>query len=432
MDINIDETEQPYSTLSLEQIRNEIIKFKNDTVSQRLDNYYSTKSYSEILGVSRKELSHSNFLAWLLNDKESHSLSSFPFKKFLEILVISCGTNQSQKHKELFDSIITDDIEIDKLMVITEKAIKGVGRIDIYIEATVLYANKHQQLRVVIENKVSTKEHGDQTTKYFDYFEGLNDNSWENLYVFLTPLSGLELSEITEPECSCKEFIQTNYQNLVDYLLEPMLTRNLSTKTENIIKEYLQALSQPTLNDGDDEYKQGLIMAIGNEERELLTKFWERNQNLILAALYAISSDPDQDKDVRDDIGSALNSISSNQKDRSLLSIYYNDALQAEKIRKSDIGYRTVKILEENELIDERMFSFLRNDKSCSFLLLKQKEEMTETELKYGRYRANSEPEMHYGDKGYYVVRNWGKNNIQKFIDKMEKAVTLLSYEIHD
>jgi hypothetical protein len=426
------EISENHDDLSIDQIRNEIIKFKNDIVSQRLDNYYSTKSYSEILGVSRKELSHSNFIAWLLNDQESHNLSSYPIKKFLEILVISSKGSQTQKHKEFFDSIITGDLFINSLNVSTEMSIKGVGRIDIYIELDVSFSEKRQKLRIIVENKVTSKEHSDQTKKYYAYFEGLEDNAWNNLYVFLTPLSGIELSELSEPECSCKEYIQTNYQNLVDYLLEPILNKSVSRKTENIIKEYLQALSQPTQNNEDEEHRQGLIMAIGNEERELLTKFWDKNQKLILSALYAISSDPDQDKDIRDNISSALKSISINEKDRSLISISYNGELQADKIKKSDIGYSTVHLLDENNLIDQEMFSFLRDDKSCSFQLLKLKEEMTETEIKYRKYRQNSEPELIFDHKGYYVARNWGINNMHNFIKKFTKKIPLLHYEVHE
>jgi len=422
---------ESHDELSIDQIRNEIIKFKNDAVSQRLSTYYNTKSYSEILGVSRKELSHSNFIAWLLNSQESHNLASYPIKKFLEILVISSMADQFQKHKELFDSIIIGDVSIDNLNVVTEKAIRNIGRVDIYIEADIAYSGKQQKLRLIIENKVATREHSEQTVKYYQYYEGLEDQSWKNLYVFLTPLSGIDLSDLSEPECSCKEYIQTNYQNLVDYLLEPILNKEISSRTENIIKEYLQALSQPTQNE-DDEHRQGLIMAIGNEERELLTKFWDQNQKLILSALYAISSDPDQEKDVRDNIGFALKSISNNQKDRSLLSIYFNDQLCVEKIKKSDIGYRTVKLMEEKNIIDQAMFDFLRNDKSCSFQLLKLKEEATETEIKYKKYRLNTEPELVFDDAGYYVVRNWGINNIKKFITNMTTKIPQLRYEVHE
>ena len=41
----------------------------------------------EIFGVSRKELIHNNFIAWLLGNQESHNLGNYTFKKFLEILV---------------------------------------------------------------------------------------------------------------------------------------------------------------------------------------------------------------------------------------------------------------------------------------------------------------------------------------------------------
>lgn len=251
------------------------------------------------------------------------------------------------------------------------------------------------------------------------------------MYVYLTPLSGIELSELTEPECSCKEYIQTNYQNLVDYLLEPILNRNISSQTEGIIKDYLRTLSQPTQDDKDEEHKQGLIMAIGNEERELLTKFWNQNQKLILSALYAISSDPDQEKDLRDNINSTLNSISGNQKDRSLLSISYANNIEVNKIKKSDIGYCTVKLLEDKNLINEEIFNFLREDKSCSFQLLKLKEELTETEKKYRKYRVNNEPELFWENKGYYIARNWGKDNIQNLIKKFTQKFPSLKYKVH-
>lgn len=424
--------EKDFEELTLSSIRNEIIKFKNDIVSQKLDRYYSSKSFSEILGVSRRELSHSNFIAWLLRDKESHNLSTFPIKKFLEILVMSSSSSQVEKHKELFDSIIVDDLKVDSLEISTERYIHNVGRVDIYVEAKLAYADKQQKIRIIVENKVSTKEHSDQTSKYYNYYESLEDDSWKNMYVFLTPISGLELSELNEPECSCKEYIQTNYQNLVDYLLEPILNKNISKNTENIIKEYLQALSQPAQNEEEVEHKQGLIMAIGKEERELLTRFWDQNQKLILSALYAISSDPEQDEDVRDNIGSALDSISSSGKDRSLLTISFNGKEEVSKIKKSDIGFKTVELLNDKGLINDEMFNFLRNDKTCSFLLLKQEAEMTETEMKYRKYRPNLEPELIYKNKGYYVARNWGKDNFKKFIDIMERTVSGLKYEVHD
>jgi len=343
-----------FENLTVDQIRNEIIKFKNDYISQRLENYYGTKSLAEIFGVSRRELSHSNFIAWLLGNHESHNLGDYPFKKFLEILVLSAKSSQTSAYKSLFDSIITGDITVNDLRIITEKSINSVGRIDIYIEADVVYFQTAKKLRIVVENKVTTKEHDDQTSKYYDYYESLNEKDYITLYVFLTPISGIDLIDLDEAECSCKEYIQTNYQSLVDYLLEPILNKDITVKTKAIIEEYLQTLSQPTQSEEDDKHKQGLIMAIGNEERELLTKFWDQNQKLILSALYAISSDPDQEKDVRDNISSALDSISGGTKDRSLLTVYFEDEIYVQGIKKSDIGHSTVKLIEEKGLLDDR------------------------------------------------------------------------------
>ena len=415
--------------LTLDQIRNEIIKFKNDVVSQRLENYYGTKSLGEIFGVSRKELIHNNFIAWLLGNQESHNLGNYTFKKFLEILVLSSKGIQSEAYKKLFDSIITGELTVDGLQTFTEKNIKLVGRVDIVLEADIVYFETAKKLRVVIENKVTTKEHSDQTTKYYNYYENFNEKDCINLYVFLTPISGIELSDLEEPECSCKKYIQTNYQHLVDYLLEPILNKDISDKTRIIIKEYLQTLSQPTQNDEDVEHKQGLIMAIGKEERELLNRFWDKNQKLILSALYAISSDPDQDKDVRDNISSALDSISGTSKDRSLLNIYFNDKIYVQNIKKSDLGFETVKLIKEKGLLDDEVFNFLREDKSCSFQLLKMPSEFTETEIKYRKYRNNDKPELVLNGNGYYVARNWNIGNIQRFMDKISDKLYQIKYQ---
>jgi hypothetical protein len=416
--------------ITIEEIRNEIIKFNNDINVQKLESLYSSKSFPEIMGVSRKELMHSNFIAWILNEDESHSLGKFPLQKFLELLVILSKEKQQQKYKELFDSFIVSDYELLNIKVEIEKSIEKVGRLDIYIESNIVYAGKEKKLKIIIENKVGTKEHSDQTSKYYKYFE-LNKTEDEiNLYVFLTPISGIELVELEEPECSSKDFIQINYQSLVDFLFEPIIKTNISDKTKIIIKEYLQSLSQPTIDKDEDKFKQGLIMALGTDERNLLTKFWDKNQKLILAALYAISSDPEQDKDIRDSASTALTNLAGSNKDRSRYSIFYNGNKEVDKITKSDIGYQTVKILKNYKLIDNKLFDMLRKDTTCKCQLLKKREEVTKNQ--YSKYRINNKPELNYNNDGFYVARNWGKDDTDKFIKKMTKKIPGLSYKKHN
>ncbi len=119
--------------LTIDKIRDNIIKFKNDTDFQKLESYYYSKSYSEILGVSRREISHSGFITWLLDNSESHNLGTYSIKRFLDILLIASNQLQKEEYKILFNSFVTDDYTIENLLIKKEHVIKYVGRVDIYI-----------------------------------------------------------------------------------------------------------------------------------------------------------------------------------------------------------------------------------------------------------------------------------------------------------
>lgn len=412
---------------TIDKIRDEIIKFKNDPDFQKLESFYYSKSFSEILEISRRENSHSGFIAWLLNNNESHNLGDFSIRKFLDI-VLKFSNDKLKNNTDIYNSFVTEDYEIERVYVEREKVITNVGRLDIYVELTLLIADKQRNLKLIIENKVESKENKDQTNNYFKHFNSLLKENEIAIYIYLTPISTLELIEIEEAECNCKEFIQINYQSIVDYLIEPALNQNISSRTKNIITEYLKSLSQPSIDAEIDGHKQELIMALGNEERKLLSSFWNKNQKLILAALYAISSDPEQEKDTRDSIREALDSLSSD-KDRSTFNIKYNGQYFAKNFKKSDIGLETIKLLNQQNLIDDNIISYLKEDKSCSFLLLKKQGEFTDTEIKYRKYKTNDEPELTYNGEGYYVARNWGINNIDKFIKKFTDKFKGLEYE---
>lgn len=413
---------------TIDQIRDEIIKFKNDPDFQKLENFYYSKSFSEILGVSRREVSHSGFLAWLLSNTESHNLGEFPIKKFLDIVLKFSSDKLKNQHTSLYNSFVTEDYEIERAFVKSELSIKNVGRIDIYIELTLVIENRQHNVKLIIENKVESKEHHDQTNNYFNHFNSKRKDDETIIFIYLTPISTLDLIELIEAECNCKEYIQINYQSLVDYLIEPALNQNISDRTKNILTEYLKSLSQPSIDDEIDGHKQELIMALGNEERKLLSSFWSKNQKLILASLYAIGSDPEQDKDTRDSIREALDNLSSD-KDRSTFNIKYNGEVFKRNFKKSDIGLNTVNLLKIKGLIDDNVIDFLKEDKSCSFSLLKKKEDFTDTEIKYRKYRTNDPPELIYKGEEYYIARNWGIGNIDKLINKFTEKFPGLEYE---
>ena len=127
--------------------------------------------------------------------------------------------------------------------------------------------------------------------------------------------------------------------------------------------------------------------------------------------------------------------MSSSNRDYRTYTIYYDEIPFETNFKKSDIGFYTVKLLDEKGLIDEKTFDFLRKDKSCSFELIRKKSEVnTETELK--KYRINSQPELIYEGEKYYVARNWGKmnggDNTEKLIKKVSEKFTKIKYEKND
>jgi hypothetical protein len=118
-------------------------------------------------------------------------------------------------------------------------------------------------------------------------------------------------------------------------------------------------------------------------------------------------------------------------RDRSLYSIYFDGQEAYSKIKKSDIGYSTVQLLNHKGLIDNDSFEFLREDNSCRKQLLKTEKEMSDTEIQYKKYRVTKEPELIYDGKEYYVARNWGKGSAARFANKVTSKFPLITYKLH-
>lgn len=414
---------------TLDQIRDMIIDFKNDPNSQRLENFYYSKSFSEILGVSRREMSHSSFISWLLNNSESHNLGNFPIRKFLDI-IIKFSNDKLKNNIELYNSLITEDYKIDHLSVENEKVLEGSKkRLDIYVDFNLTLSSSDQEknirdnqkhVKLVIENKVEAKEHGDQTNYYFEHFSKIKDKGTEIIYIYLTPISTLDLLELEEPECACKEFIQLNYQALVDYLIEPALKQNVSDITKHILNEYLISLSQPSIEEDKNKHKKELIMALGNEERKLLTSFWEKNEKLILAALYAISSDPEQEDETREDIKNALSSLSK-PKD------YTKYNFKGQKLGKNRLVLAVIKdFTEKNPGLTYEDLKKEFPDKlqgSETFTTLEKAKQ------KKGRRNFTKKHEIiRLSDETIAVSTQWGIKNIDRFIKHCRKK----GYEIQE
>ena len=302
----------------LMELEKSIVNFNSNEHLTNLKEHYKKKSMLDILRVSRKELVHSSFLEWILSNKETHQLGDFPIKQFMKILVK--GINKQTKTRESWRSnegllhlIDNEDYQLSSLKFQLEKTVKS-GRLDLLVSGQLIFkADEKRNFKLVIENKIYANETKNQTKRYYDEFEKEKSKDDLIFYVYLTPISSVVLEELNSPECSCKNFIHINYQQILGYVLEPSLVRCKVKKLESvisIIRDYITALGKPTVDILNIGKKGDLVMAISKQESEMLTRFYDENNEIILAAISALSRDPNQDEEVREVTANVLESLS--------------------------------------------------------------------------------------------------------------------------
>ena len=432
------------------EYRKDIINLYNSDEYQRLKAYYSKRSTLDILGVARSELAHSNMLAWLLDPKETHGLGLFPIRKFLHLLVMAkleLSDNASDSadstacfDRNLMDSILTNSCVVESADVEAEKSVDSTGdkhkdsRIDIYIEVRVKMSKIDKDTKVlpiVIENKVDSKEHDNQTESYYKWIVGhinANKNTFINpLCVFLTPQKTLSLNGdkyYGAVPCSCKRYIRINYQYVVDHLIEQCLKQDLNEDVRRILKDYLRSLTYTYIK--GDINEGGSYMAIGEEERKLLSQFWENNKNLLLAVLDAVFEDPDTSEEDRKKYRETRETLSSRD-----MTKYKIEGIDGPALGKGKMVLAVVKKYCSDHpdiTYEELKEKFPAEQFPQSFGMIVTEEERRDKNRPIKRYfDGEGDVITLKGNIRVFVCSNWGKGNIEPFIKWVE---TKLDFKI--
>lgn len=279
------------------EIKNEIVKLLSSPEFFKLRQHYTQKTFFESLHINRNELVHSSFIAWLLNPSENHSLGQEPLKLFLRLLAIAAEKTLNEKcslngedYKATKISFIAGNGNISDCFVQCEKSLpkdymlkeeNKNGRLDILI--TFKYAG--EEFLLLIENKVKTSEHDSQTNLYYEWAK---DQAKKFICAYLTPTSNRRYNDLTEQECVCKSFVQINYQQLLDYVIEPLQNLSMQDSTRNFIKEYERCLGKVAIDENETNKKDSFVMAFTEEERQLLVEFWQSNSAVLSAAVQAL------------------------------------------------------------------------------------------------------------------------------------------------
>lgn len=259
----------------MSEIIKRIIDFKNNNTTKQLRKFYSTASLMEIYGINRKEIRHTSFLKWLFSPNCPVAKNAIGL--FMDVLLSSKYFNPDNINKDLYNKLLLGIFNIDSFNSNENISVSG-GEIDLSFEFTI----EKFKIKIIVENKVYSLEHKSQTQRYYD---SINEKykDFTNFFVYLTPISTLELEDLNEPQCECKEYIQINYQILLDKIIVPLLKENIDSTTRYILEDYIMALSTPV----NTNLIKNRYMAISTKESELLTMFWNENEDLILKAVEA-------------------------------------------------------------------------------------------------------------------------------------------------
>lgn len=327
----------------------ELITSYHKSVSQ-IKRYYERPSYMGLLNVGRKEQPHSSFIKWLFSSSTFNQNSAdSPIMHLLDIAVQRA--NQQDKIGDdkamsisLSDSICGRLFSISSTSCNLEEVIDK-RRCDIVIRCKI--KDSERDLNICIENKVLSSEHTSQTEAYVQYYS--NDENDENadwLFLFLTPLSSVELDDYSslskKEKCISEKFIQINYQDLLDYVLEPLINSvDKNSQAYFILDDYINTLRYPVKEEND---KKRTIMAIGEKETKLLNDFWEGNHELIELALEAMSYNKNLDEDVRNKAKDAYDSMTSLQTARDSTKFVIINISDSSRDDNSGNGYKKVEI----------------------------------------------------------------------------------------
>ena len=227
----------------------ELLTMFNRNISKNTEllNYIGRRNLFEIIGKSRNEGVHSRFIAELLSgvffNGDSRESTLY---HFLDLLLYRAGVESKSEeiNPHLRKEILTRSVLFEKVDASCElnvkkyqklygginlKSIEKDDKLDIYLQykLTKKIAGR-DTLEIFIENKVNSSEFDSQTLRYFEACDNGGHKRPFQLFVYLTPHPVRDMDKYykLDKKCtpSCSHYIHICYQDILDYVIEPMLT----------------------------------------------------------------------------------------------------------------------------------------------------------------------------------------------------------------
>lgn len=355
--------------LTEQDIKDLIIKFNLDESINDLKRYYSTPTTWEIINQSRKETRHTQFLAWFFGNKDFNAdPNAGPIKKLIVLLLKWANMQENAAFdEELANSIYSQSLSILSYNVTPEYDILvepyGEGDIDILVSCVAKVNDVERNINIAIENKIGAPEttkkrfgkDGTETTLYQTkaYYQYITKEYKDdiNLFVFLKP-TDRDLENVKQAECKCDKYIQINYQELLDNIIQPVCDqKDISVVNKYRLKDYIKTLGKPAETD-EDTNKNIIIMAMNQKERELLTIFFKNNEDLIRAAINALGDE---------ELSKSMESF--DRKTRSKYSINGKGCYSMYEVLEKFVEFRLTNTSDSVQDIDKEIDKFIRSER---------------------------------------------------------------------
>lgn len=206
------------------------------------------------------------------------------------------------------------------------------------------------------------------------------------------------------PSCTCKDFIEINYQDILTEVLTSMLEEPIPSATRIAIGDYIHCITSPSIHS-----KIYNTMAVDKETNEMLKKFWDANQDLIRAAIDAFVSSEEDDTNEVKDLKDAFDKFT-NTRDYTKYSIDGQGAYNKNALVKEIV----TRIIAKG---GDFMGTLKNLDAKCTNGLLRTKDHYN-SEIK----RA---VKLKYNDGFIYISNQWGIHNIPSFIEAVNEDNTI-------
>ena len=207
-----------------------------DEQLKELEQKFEGFNIFDCLRLTRAEIRHSNFLAWLLDPNETHGMNDYFLKEFLKEVLLK-KKNEIKKFNG-----VEIELKIPESENKTRKEIYSVpsifdidywdmSNVDVYREyeyIDLLFVDNTNKFVFVIENKIDTAQHDEQLARYREIVDSKYPNdTYKKLYIYLKP----QQEDVEKP------YIFVDYS-----IVKAVLEETKKSKADKISKEILMTI----------------------------------------------------------------------------------------------------------------------------------------------------------------------------------------------